>query len=93
MRLELETLPPRYQEIARIIGIENAIKLGNEFGGGYIYLPKLTSLSLEGRNKKIAEEFDGHNYNPLARKYNLTVTSIRRIIEKERASAKKLKDG
>ncbi|MDL1936608.1 hypothetical protein FBQ80_13695 [Candidatus Brocadia sp. AMX2] len=39
--IRLDDLPPTYQQIAMVIGIENVVKLGRELGGEQFYLPKL----------------------------------------------------
>lgn len=80
----LEDLHPTYQQIARVIGIENTLKLGREFSGEQVYLPKLNNCISRERNRKIVEEFKGGNYGELARKYGVTSFWVRNIIKKHR---------
>lgn len=82
--IELGDLPFTYQQIARVIGIENSIKLGKELGGEQFYLPKLDICLSRVRERKIVEEFHGDNYRELGRKYGVTSFWVRKIIQKHR---------
>ncbi|KKO20915.1 MAG: hypothetical protein DCC43_11955 [Candidatus Brocadia sp.] len=77
-------LPAYYQQIAKVIGIENAIKLGKEFGGEQFYLPKLDICLARVKKRKIIEEFKGGNYGALAGKYGVTSAWVRQIIREHR---------
>ncbi|OGR04220.1 MAG: hypothetical protein A2511_08785 [Deltaproteobacteria bacterium RIFOXYD12_FULL_50_9] len=85
-----EDLHPRYQEVAKVIGLEAALKLGREFGGEQIYLPKLDghygALS-RVRNRKILEELKNYQGSivELARKYNVTSVWVYDLIRRERS--------
>lgn len=57
-------------------------------GGGNVYFNKGERIRLAEKNKLVASEFNGKNYNELARKHGLSVTRIRQIVEKQ-ASFKK----
>ncbi len=81
--IKLDMLPPFYAELAELIGIKNAIKVGLHYQGIPFYLTKLDKLLENIRNKKIREEFTGGNYAELAIKYNLTERWIRKLLEKE----------
>ena len=76
--LNLDMIPEPYNEVAKIIGVENFIKLAKTIGGATIYIPKADSFLKPVRDMKIKEEFNGYNHLQLARKYNL---SVRWIIE------------
>lgn len=82
--IRLEDLPSTYQQIARVIGIENVIKLGKELGGESFYLPKLDVCLARVRERKVVEEFKGGNYVELGRKYGVTSFWVRKIIKKHR---------
>jgi Mor family transcriptional regulator len=82
--IRLEDLHPTYQQIARVIGIENVVKLGKELGGEQFYLPKLDICLFKVKERKIIEEFKGGNYGELARKYGVTSFWVRKIIKKHR---------
>lgn len=88
--IRLKDLHPRYQEVAEVIGLEAALKLGLEFGGGQLYLPKLDSaygaLS-RARNRKILEELKNHQGSiaNLARKYKVTTVWVYDLMRQARA--------
>lgn len=83
--IKLDNLPVSLQAIAEVIGIEQTLKLCSELGGEQFYIPKLNNLiSVENRNKKIAEEYDGHNARKLARKYGITSRQLYYIIKNEK---------
>lgn len=86
--IRIEDLHPSYQMLADIVGIDNAIRIGARLGGSPLYIPKLDSALLKIRNRKITEEFNGHNYFYLARKHNLTERQIREIVARGRTEAK-----
>lgn len=96
--IKMEELHPTYRQIAKIIGIENALKLGKEIGGESLYLPKLTSHYsplLRERDRKIAAEFGTMPTNQLARKYGITsrwvYESVRRVREEKKAAKPEVK--
>lgn len=82
--IRLEDLHPTYQQISKVIGMENTIKLGRELGGETFYLPKLNTCLSMIRERKIIEEFKGGNYIELGRKYGVTSAWVRNIIKKHR---------
>lgn len=77
-------LHPTYQQIAKVIGTESAIKLGKELGGETFYLPKLNLCLSRVKKRKIIEEFKGGNYKELGSKYGVTSAWIRQIIKEHR---------
>ncbi len=79
--VELEHLNEEQREVAEIIGLDNYIELVRLLGGSYVYVPMSNTLVKEARNRAIRSEFDG-DYKLLARKYQLTTTQIRNILEK-----------
>lgn len=83
-----DDLHPTYQAFASLVGIENALIIGREMGGTQIYLPKLNIEQLVLRldvDRKIVEEFNGHNHAELARKYKMADRTIYKILERETA--------
>jgi Mor family transcriptional regulator len=82
--IRLEDLPPTYQQIARVIGLENIVKLARELGGESLYFPKLDICLARMKKQKIIEEFKGGNYGELSRKYKVTSSWVRQIIRKHR---------
>lgn len=83
--MTVDRLPESYQEVARIVGVHNAIRLSKHLGGLYFYYQKLDSLLLPLRDEKIRKEFNGCNHRELARKYNLTESWIREIVQRKPA--------
>ncbi len=86
VKLTKEDLPKVYQELEKVIGLEATIRFAGEFGGVRVYFPKLeeTKAFARVRNKAILAEFDGRNYRLLARKYKLSETWIREIVDADR---------
>lgn len=75
-----EVLPEPYKKLTSIIGLENTLKLAEEFQGTTLYFAKLDSTLKYLRDEKIREEFNGSNHKELAVKYGLTETWIRKIL-------------
>jgi len=82
-KITIDCLPENYQEIARIAGKEAALKLSQYLGGTRFYYPKLDSLLRKERDEQIRQEFNGANHRELARKYDLTETRIRDIVQRK----------
>ena len=68
------------RELAETIGIESYKRLVEYFGGCQLYIPKWETIVKEVRNKEIKENFNGFNYRELAKKYNVSEMTIRRIV-------------
>ena len=85
--IKQEDLPHAYQEIAKIIGFEAVLKLGQEFGGQQLYLPKLDGVLTRISRRKILEELKTHtgSISTLARKHKLSFRTVYDIIEAEHA--------
>lgn len=77
----MDDLPESYREIARIIGVDNAVRLSEHIGGIAFYFPKLDTMLRAKRNARIKKEFTGANHKELARKYGLTERWIREIVD------------
>lgn len=85
-----EDLPPNYKNVAKVIGLEATLKLGQEFGGEQFYLPKLDGGGgplFRARNRKILEELKTHTGSTvdLARKYRVTTRHVYDLINAEHA--------
>lgn len=79
--LKKDDLPEIYCQIMNEIGLDNTIKIAKLFGGQYVYFHKAESVERPLRDRKIREEFNGYNYDELAKKYNLTGIMIRYICD------------
>lgn len=79
--IEPEMLPEPYRKLTDLLGIENVLKLADEFQGTNIYFPKLDGTLKLIRDKKILEDYQkDNNIKLLARKYGLTETWVRLIL-------------
>ena len=78
----IEELPEGYQAVARIVGVENAIKLSDELGGLNYYFPQAEKMLRNKRNELMNKEFNGANYKELAQKYRLSEVQIREIVSR-----------
>lgn len=82
-KIKVDELPEPYQTIFDLIGLENTLMIAKELGGTRHYFPKFESLFRDSRNQMIYNEFNGSNYREIAKKYNLSETRIREIINEE----------
>lgn len=80
-RMTIDMLPESYQAVAEIIGVANTLKLANHLGGSGFYFRQIGGLYRRKRDEMIRAEFTGLNHRELARKYNLTESWIREIVE------------
>lgn len=80
----INKLPGDLQEIAEIIGLENMMKLVEQFGGTYIKIPKCEGVIRQIRDNKIRELYDTDKYTirDLALKFKLTDRRISDILSK-----------
>jgi Mor family transcriptional regulator len=79
----LGMLPPEQQGLAAVIGMTAYLKLVNICGGGPpLYIPCLAELRRNQRNSRIKQAFTGRNYMELAKEFELTERTIRRVVGK-----------
>lgn len=67
-----------FREVIKIVGIDAAETLCKEFGGSSIYIPK--NINILARNMKIKEDYKTMPIFALRKKYNLSETQIRNIV-------------
>ncbi|MDK4544763.1 Mor transcription activator family protein [Kingella kingae] len=77
----MENVPTLDGQTATIISKKLSQHLSCNWGGQLIYFPKNQGGELDERDKQIYAEFDGKNHQELARKYNLAVQRIYKIIK------------
>lgn len=70
--LTIEMLPEQHQELAKIIGVQNFLKVAAQFGGHDYYIPKREALLRETRNRMIRKQYTGYNAKELSKLYGLT---------------------
>lgn len=75
-----DDLQEQHRELADIIGIENLIALANYYGGTQIYIPQVEMLVKNVKYKAIVEEFDGFNIKQLAKKYDVSESTVYRLV-------------
>lgn len=83
--MTIDELPDSYQPVAEIVGVEGALRLAKHLGGLSFYYPRLDSLLRDKRDAQIRAEFNGTNHRDLARKYQLTESWIREIVQRRPA--------
>lgn len=80
--LKIEDLPDSYKDVAEEIGIDSLKKLVKLLGGNSLYIPKEVSLTRPIRDRIIKEDFNG-DYKILSRRYNISQSQIRNILDKQ----------
>ena len=64
------------------LGTEVALEVGRCLAGERLRFPPLRDLDCLLRNLRIHQEFDGTNIEALAKKYNVSTRTIRRIVSR-----------
>lgn len=81
--VRIDDLTDKQREVADLIGFDNYLKLIEYYSADTIYIPKPDRFARIKRNQAIVAEFNGYNYNELAKKYGLTSVMIRNIIREK----------
>ncbi len=79
-KILMEDLQEQHRELAAIIGIDNLIKLSNHFGGTQIYIPQTEKLIKNITYRAVVDEFDGTNIKALAKKYDISESTVYRLV-------------
>lgn len=79
--LTLDDLQEQHREYAEVIGLENLLKLADEFGGSSIYIPQRRELLKNKIYNDIYKEFDGSNLQELIQKYGVSKSTIYKIVQ------------
>ncbi|MDA8155576.1 MAG: hypothetical protein M0Z52_03850 [Actinomycetota bacterium] len=70
-----------FDEIAGVIGADNAKKFCEHFGGGVLYVPTIAIVMVSNRDNIIRAEYDnGVKVKQLITKYRIGERQIRRIL-------------
>lgn len=81
---EPDDLPKPYNDMARIIGIDHALKLAFHFGGTYQYLPKYSKATITLLKRLIPIEYEkGLDYKEIARKFGVSETLVRESLRQK----------
>lgn len=84
-----DDLPESYREVSQIVGIENALKLSEYFGGLPLYFPKLNTLIARKKTIFIRKHFNGSNHRELARATGYTERWVYQILCSKKKMRKK----
>lgn len=82
-KLELDDLDEDQRQLAECIGLEAYKNLLRNYAGSSVGVRMPKRITIPVRDKEICEKFNGYNYGDLAREYNLSESSIRRIVSPE----------
>lgn len=82
-KLELEDLDEEQRELAECIGLEAYKNLLRNYAGSPITVRMPKRITIPVRDKEIRDKFNGYNYGELAREYDLSEITIRRIVSPE----------
>lgn len=82
-KLELEDLDEEQRQLAECIGLEAYKNLLRNYAGSPIIVRMPKRITIPVRDKEICDKFNGYNYGDLAREYDLSEVSIRRIVSAE----------
>lgn len=75
------------RELADCIGFESFKRLVSVYGGLQINIKLPATICTKARNKLIRKQFNGGNYNHLARIFGISESTVRRIVsEREERS-------
>ncbi|MBI4746769.1 MAG: hypothetical protein HY786_09635 [Deltaproteobacteria bacterium] len=88
----LDDLHPTYRQVGKVIGIENALRLGKEFGGENIYFPKLDSNlspAVKKRHRQIVKDYQIMSVTELAKKYGVTESWVYEVLREARKNSSK----
>lgn len=87
-KLTLDDLDADQRQLAECIGLEAYKKLVRNYAGSSIYVHMPDKITANKRNAEIREKFNGYNFRDLAREFNLSDVSIRRIVSPVLAAVK-----
>lgn len=80
-RVTLNDLNEQQRAEAEIMGLNTYVELVRFFGGSHIYFPVAETLTRRYRDEQIKSEYPALTLTQLARKYRLSISSIREVIK------------
>lgn len=76
-------------ELRRIIGTKSTITLIEKLGGQQLYIPQMSTVLRDERNKCIYAEFNkGKSFKEISQKYSVSEMCIRDVVKKEMSKNK-----
>lgn len=82
--VRMEDLSDESLEIVDLLGMDTFKALVCNYGGSEPYIPRLESVVLNARNRRIKAEYNGSNENYLTRKYRISARYIRELAKGKR---------
>lgn len=76
----ISDIPDKYKAVVSIVGVEKYVALAEYAKGDELYFPKVESILIQARNRRIRKEFNGYNAKELTDRYNLTLPQVLNII-------------
>jgi Mor family transcriptional regulator len=77
----IETLPGDLRRIARVAGLEAALKISKAFRGRYLYVQGLEELERQVRDERIRADYDsGVPVRNISGKFGLTTRAVWKIL-------------
>lgn len=72
-------------DLARLVGVEAALKIGQEFGGVSFYVPSMSCIPRARRNERIRREYaKGRRIRDISKTFGLTERTIFNVIKSGR---------
>lgn len=81
--MQISDLNENHQRMAEIIGLDNYLKLVEEYGDTIINIPSMSFVARGFKYACILREFDGTNLSLLATKYNVSERTVYRLLNNE----------
>lgn len=78
--LTLDDLQEQHKEYAEVIGVDNLLRLSDNFGGTSIYIPQRRELEKNRIYHRIYQEFNGSNLQELTQKYGVSKSTVYKIV-------------
>lgn len=83
--VKIGDLPEEFRGIAEIIGLENALAVVKIYGGSQQYIPKLETITRQGKYRQIFDDYQKYgNFGRVARKHGLSESHTRQIVKDEK---------
>lgn len=86
--IKIEQLPEDYQLLARIVGLENTIRIAQELKSVHLYLKSPERLFQAAKEQYVLANFDGRNHRRLALDTGLSERHIYDLVAEAREKAK-----
>lgn len=82
---QLKQLSGLDDDKARLVGIEVAMQVADEWGGHNIYIPQGSKLHIASRDLEVWEMFNGKNVKAVASHFGMSEQWVYKIVKRVRA--------